>query len=213
MEPPTEVFDRDDLLRGLVEHGVAGAEDFGRFVSNVTYLRPSNFDERAAMPVLIDALPRVHDPVLASTIASHLRRAWARPAAYEALLSAFKRFGVGSSSTGWAIGDSLASAATTKDAPELLRIVTNERFGTNRQMIVFSLHRFKSVVDVAAVLKTLTEDSEVSLHAMSAYRRTVGNEVARVHFEELRSKFPASPIARQAEQQITKIDKRGKSQG
>ena len=208
MDSPTGAISRDDLLKNLADHGIAGTEDFGRFVNNVAYFRPSSFDERAAMPLLIDALPRVQDLNLAGTIASHLRRAWARPAAYQALLDAFERFGVGSSNSGWAIADSLASAATTKDAPELLRIVMDERYGTNRQMIVLGLYRFKSVTEVATALKALTEDTDVSLHAISAYRRTVGDDLARAHFERLEGKVPGSRVARNASAAIKKIDKK-----
>lgn len=211
MNSEIDAVGRDQLLVALTENGVSGVEDFGRFISNVQFFRPSSFDERAAMPLLIDALPKVHDPALAHTIASHLRRSWARPAAYAVLLDAFKRFGGESGSHGWAIGDSLASAATTKDAPELLQLVTDRRYGKDRQMIVHSLYRFKAADGVASILKTLTEDADVSLHAISAYWRSVGDDTARAHFERLESGFPGSEIARQAKVAIKKIDKKRNS--
>ena len=46
---------RDELVRA----GVEGAEDLGRFVNDGRYLRPTRFDERAAMPVLLELLPRL----------------------------------------------------------------------------------------------------------------------------------------------------------
>jgi hypothetical protein len=54
--------------------GVNGVEDLGRFVNDVTYLRPSMFDERAAMPVLLELLPTLTDPTLVRAVAAHLRR-------------------------------------------------------------------------------------------------------------------------------------------
>ena len=46
----------------LRAHGVAGADDLGRFVSNVEVFRPSALDERAAMPVLVSLLPTCPTP-------------------------------------------------------------------------------------------------------------------------------------------------------
>jgi hypothetical protein len=58
----------------LAAAGVIGVEDLGRFVNDVTYLRPSMFDERAAMPVLLELLPALTDPTLVRAVAAHLRR-------------------------------------------------------------------------------------------------------------------------------------------
>ena len=44
--------ERAALKRALTETGVKGADDLGRFVSNTEFFRPSEFDEKAAMPVL-----------------------------------------------------------------------------------------------------------------------------------------------------------------
>jgi hypothetical protein len=74
----------------LVAAGVEGAEDLGRFVSDGRYLQPSKFDEWAAMPVLLELLPRLTDPTLVSAVAAHLRRPWARPAAFGPLVDAFR---------------------------------------------------------------------------------------------------------------------------
>ena len=43
--------------KALALAGVAGTGDFGRFVSNTEFFGPSLFDERAAMPVLLEILP------------------------------------------------------------------------------------------------------------------------------------------------------------
>jgi hypothetical protein len=50
--------DESEALRvRLGEAGVHGVEDLGRFVSKPEVLGASRFNEREAMPVLIDALP------------------------------------------------------------------------------------------------------------------------------------------------------------
>jgi hypothetical protein len=48
----------EELRSALIAEGVAGVSDLGRFVSNTDHFRPSTFDERAAMPVLVAWLPR-----------------------------------------------------------------------------------------------------------------------------------------------------------
>jgi hypothetical protein len=48
----------------LMLAGVAGAEDFGWFVNDARYWQLSAFDERAAMPVLLELLPTLTDPRL-----------------------------------------------------------------------------------------------------------------------------------------------------
>ena len=50
--------------------GVAGVEDLGRFVNNTEHFAPSQFDERAAMPVLLDILPTATDAKLVEAIAA-----------------------------------------------------------------------------------------------------------------------------------------------
>jgi hypothetical protein len=68
------MVDEWQLTRDLLAAaGVNGAEDLGRFVNDVTYLQPSIFDERDAMPVLRELLPTLTDPTLVRAGASELR--------------------------------------------------------------------------------------------------------------------------------------------
>jgi hypothetical protein len=65
------------LRASLTAAGVRGSEEVGRFVNNTDYFPASRFDESAAMPVLLQALPGITDPRLVSAVAGHLRRPWA----------------------------------------------------------------------------------------------------------------------------------------
>lgn len=78
------------VLTELRTAQIRGADEFGRFVSNTQYFAPSSFDERAAMPVLLSLLPSLQDGRNVAAVAGHLRRAWARPAAYEPVRDAFR---------------------------------------------------------------------------------------------------------------------------
>ena len=67
--------DECDRLRAvLASEGIAGAEDLGRFVSNVEHFRPSAFDERAAMPILLREVPGLTDRKFLAAVAGHLAR-------------------------------------------------------------------------------------------------------------------------------------------
>jgi hypothetical protein len=196
------------MVRGsLAARGVAGVEDFGRFVSNVEFFGPSGFDERAAMPVLLELLPRVSDPQLVATIASHLRRPWARPAAFTALYDAFRRWAPRNESTGWAVGDAMASAARIQELPALLSVVGDPGFGPARQMVVFALARFKRSPDVPPALIALLHDPDVALHAMSALRRSVGARQALPYLHDVKTAHPDDELGQFAGREIRKAEK------
>lgn len=55
---------------------------WGYFVNNAAF-RPSTFDERVAMPVLLRELPSLSDPrIVVVVVVEHLHRPWARPDAF-----------------------------------------------------------------------------------------------------------------------------------
>lgn len=163
------------LRATLRTRGIEGADDLGRFVSNTEYFAPSTFDERSAMPVLLEVLPQLSDPHLVAAVASHLRRPWARPEAFEPLHTAFLRWAPIDQLTGWSVGDALASAATVNQVGPLLDICSNRSFGSARQMVVDSLRRYKKVPAVTTTAAPLVDDPDVGLHAMSALRSVMGN--------------------------------------
>lgn len=72
-DAPVTDDQRAALKAALAEAGVKGADDLGRFMSNTEFFRPSEFDEKAAMPVLLDALPTLSDPAVVTAVAGHLR--------------------------------------------------------------------------------------------------------------------------------------------
>ena len=175
----TTTADEWDQVRiALDADDVSGADDFGRFVNDTTHLRPSSFDERAAAPTLLRLLPSLTDGRVVVAVAGHLRRPWARPAAFVPLLAAFRNWAVRDWSVGWSVGDALVNAADESRVDELLTIANETDLGKARQMVVHSLWRFKRDRRVATTLEHLVTDADVALHAASALRRAVGNETA-----------------------------------
>ena len=195
------------LVDALTEAGVGGVEDFGRFVKNTAYFAPSAFDERAAMPVLLRVLPSLTDPKVVGAVAGHLRRPWTRPVAFAALLDGYRRWGTEDEmGAGWHLADALVNAATAEHLSELLELAADARFGRSRQMLVHALWRFSTDSRVPPVLASLCADPTVALHAMSAYRRTVGNEAALPVLRDLLAHSDAL-VRKQATAQVKKAEK------
>lgn len=200
--------DEWETLRADLERArVAGVAELGRFVSNVEFFGASEFDEKAAMPVLLDALPRLSDARLVTAVAGHLRRPWARPHAFDALLDAFRRWAPVDSTTGWHLGDALGSAATERRVDDLLEVCQDTEFGTARQMPVAALGRFKRVPSVGPALLELIHDSDVGPHAMSALRRVLGAAGALPYIEQVEQANRGRPLGEQAERELKKLRK------
>jgi hypothetical protein len=199
--------DWERLRLALDEAGVSGSEDLGYFVSNTEHFRASALDERAAMPVLLRMLPSLSDRRAVRAVAGHLRRPWARPTAFDALASSFPEWALHDANVGWALGDALATSARVEHLTTLLQLATDRRYGAARQMIVMSLWRFKGDERVAATLVRLIHDPEVTLHAMSALRRTVGNGEALEHLRLVRDDHEDPKVRAQAAKQVRQAEK------
>jgi hypothetical protein len=188
--------------------GVAGVHDFGHFVSNTTYFSASGFDEKAAMPTLLAMLPSLTDPQIVTAVAGHLRRPWARPSAFPILLDAFVRWSEVDPETGWALGDALGTASDKSRVSALLDLSTDARYGTARQMVVYSLRRYKSDDRVAPVLDGLLHDPTVALHAAGALRQVRGDAAALPILRVARDRMSDATVKRSLEREIEKAEKK-----
>ena len=191
--------DWGQLRARLAAAGVDGADDLGRFVSKPEFFGGSRFDELAAMPVLIEALPQLTDPALIGAVAGHLRRPWARPQAFDVLLATFEAVAREHQlGAGWHLGDALGTTATSQHVETLLRICLNKEYGAARQMIVHSLRRFKKAPGVQDALLLLIDDPDVALHAMGSLRSVVGARAALPHLERLERERAGTAVGDQA---------------
>lgn len=200
----------EQLRARLTAAGVDGVEDLGRFVNKPEFFGRSRFDERAAMPVLIEVLPALTDAKLVGAVAMHLRRPWARPAAFPALSTAYEVWAVCTGpvgSVGWFLGDALGTTATAAQAGTLLRIAQDSRYGETRQQVVAALGRFKKVPEVGPALLSLIDDPEVALHAMGALRRVLGAQDALPHLERVQREHAGTHLGWQATQQVNRAKK------
>ena len=132
-----------DFAVELQRAGVTGADDLGRFVRNVEFFGASAFDEKVAIPVLLDALPRLWDAQLVGAMAGHLRRRGARPYVRRPPRCLPHRWATVDSTTAWHLGEALGSAATLRRVGDLIAVCQEPQFGTARQMPLSALARFK----------------------------------------------------------------------
>ncbi|MFC0221054.1 hypothetical protein [Nocardioides zeicaulis] len=196
------------LRARLAEAGVDGVEDLGRFTSKPEFFGGSRFDERGAMPVLIEALPTLSDLTLIGAVAGHLRRPWARPKAFDALLATFEAVAPhDASSAGWHLGDAVGTAAAANHVETLLRICQDKRYGVARQMVVHSLRRFKRAPFVPDTLLALIEDPDVALHAMGSLRSVLGAREALPHLERVERERAGTAVGDQATREAKKARK------
>jgi hypothetical protein len=159
------------------------------------------------MPVLLKAMPQLTDKQAITAVAAHLRRAWARPAAFEVLLEMFRKWATKDQSVGWSIGDALATAATEQHLDQLLDLAQNSDYGIARAMIVDSLWRYRKDARVRPALEKFAEDREVCLHAMSALRRVVGSDKALLFLRRLRDTHTDPWVRERAARQVKRAER------
>jgi hypothetical protein len=191
----------------LRDAGVAGWPEFGRFVNDTRYFEPSAFDERAALPVLLELLPTLTDRAVVGAVAGHLGRPWARPVAFPGVLAAFRDWAARDPLAGWALGSALVTVIDKAHLPVLLELAEDRRYGMARQMVVDALWRLLTDPRVVPMLRRLIEEPGVALHAMGALRRSVGNAAALPDLRRVRDTHPDATVRRQATQQVRRAEK------
>lgn len=188
----------------------AGLPDagFGTFVSSrgAEYVGVPEFDDREAVPILIEWLSRVDDSRVKEAIVRHLSTRHAKPVAARPLIEAFQRTPPDRQGLKWAIGNALDVVADSSVLPELLELAQDRSHGAARQMIVLRLGKAPKRPEIAEALVSLLEDEDVSLHAMSAVRQQLGPEEARAHIGRLEH-HPSEKIRGHARRETKKIDR------
>lgn len=117
-QPEVVLGDRQRIINELIDAGVSGVDEFGRFVNNTKYFDPSQFDEVAAAPVLLRLLPELMDPKVVATVGRHLKRAEVRKieGAFEAIVRAYTAWAHAPGEVGWVLGDTLSTVANRSRA-------------------------------------------------------------------------------------------------
>ncbi|MCG8568692.1 MAG: HEAT repeat domain-containing protein [Spirochaetes bacterium] len=104
----------------------------------------------------------------------------------------------------WAIGNALGVLASDDILDELIKLATDKKYGTARQMIVFGLGKLKDQ-QVIDVLINLLNDDDVISHAVTALGK-LKTKKAIPHIKPLLN-HPKPLVRREAKKAIMKIEK------
>jgi HEAT repeat protein len=197
---PEERADEEELRAALRAAGIAD-DDFGFFARDIPeagILAP-RFDFEAAVPVLVDRLPRARTALVKERIVRSLTgEKAATPIALKPLVEEFRR--ADEHGLKWAIGNALATLADDSIADELVDLAKDRRHGRAREMLMDALARTKDERALGALVE-LVDDDDVSGHAISALRR-LGPKTSLPYLERARPSLEdqaregATPMAR-----------------
>jgi hypothetical protein len=137
-------------------------------VRSLVELREGGSNYGAAVPVLLQWLPRISDRHAKEDIVRTLSVPWAKPEAAPLLIREFK---AANDPTGdglrWAIANGLAVVADDAVFEDLLHLVQDKQYGKAREMLVVALGNMKDPRAVT-VLMNLLDDEQVVGHAVMA---------------------------------------------
>jgi hypothetical protein len=100
----------------------------------------------------------------------------------------------------------LAAAADKRHLNMLIDLVQRREYGKARAMVVSSLWRYRKEGGVDRTLIRLIEDPEVSLEAMTALRRTVGNQAALPYLRRIRDSHGDERVRQHAIRQLKRAE-------
>lgn len=159
------------LARRAEAQVVADLVAAGFDVGSISELRESGHRYRAAVPVLMDWLPRLTNANVREEVVRALSVPWAGREASRLLIDEFQRVDQSENpSWRWAAGNALNILADDSDFEDLVGLAVDQRYGRSRQMIVLGLGKSERP-EVGDVLVGLLGDPEVNGHAAHALRR------------------------------------------
>jgi hypothetical protein len=167
-------------------------------------LRPGRYPAEL-VPILVRWMGLAEYDALKEDIVRTLAVPWARAAA-RALIAEFEVAALDTrSELGWAIGNSLEVLAHDAIGEDLIRLATDRRYGTARQMVVRGLRKLKKHPRVVDVLIELLADEDVYGHAMVTLGK-LRAKAARPHIERL-LQHEDRYFRADAKQALARIDK------
>jgi len=183
---------------------VAELRRAGYDVESLDALRRSGEKYEAAIPVLLNWLPRLSSLDAKESIVRTLSVPWAKPSAGAVLLSEFDNAPEEAESLRWAIGNALEVVAVPSLQDKLIEIVTNKANGKAREMFVLALAKIRQPTSVETLIKLL-DDEQMAGHAVMALRRLKAPEA--LNYLEPFTRHPQSWVRNEARKAIANIMK------
>lgn len=201
----------DDLFRYMDRFRIASEPirreliDLGFEIESLEDLHQQNKPYVAAIPVLVQWLPRVENEAVKEVIVRALSIPASRGVANETLLREFVRILDSESSLKWAIGNAISVIGQKSDCATICDIVKRPEHGIARQMLVVAIGKLCSE-DSEDVLLSLLNDAEVAGHVAIALGR-VGTSTSLGPLAQL-TRHPVEWIRNEAKRTIQRINKR-----
>lgn len=209
-QPLRVLDDRQRIVNELIDAGVTGVDDFGRFVNNSKYFEPSRFDNVAAGPVLLRLLPGLTDPKVVATVGRHLNAPWVRKIddAFDTVLAAYRKWARTPGEVGWVLGDTLSTLADRSKADTIVELASDSSTGSSRACLVESLWRFKATVRLEPLLVGLVRDPDVAFMAVTSLQRTLGPERSLEVLRDVLATTADEVVTRAASRAVRRIEKK-----
>jgi hypothetical protein len=128
---------------------------------------PHRREYQAALPILLEWLPKVSNYRVKEWIVRALSVPWAKSAIAPVLVSEFRSAGEAPAHYKWAVGNALEVAAHPSVRDDLIELVQAREHGTARQMLVIALGTLGGT-EVVDVLLTLLDDQDILGHVVIA---------------------------------------------
>jgi HEAT repeat protein len=172
-------------------------------VSSVADLYNRRMNYEAAIPILLEWLPKIEDPAVKESVVRALTVKWARPTAAPLLVDEFRQVDE-PSGTGlrWAIGNALAEVADDSVFEDVVKLAEDRRWGKAREMVVVALGNMRDPRAVG-VLRHLLSDDVVAGHAVIALGNARADE-ARTDIEPF-LRHPKAWVRNEAKKALAKL--------
>ena len=193
--PEDFIFEMHPIVKELIQIGFNS--------DDIMELKKYNY--KAAIPILLKWLPRVKNRELRHFIIRSLAVSWAKPIAAKPLIEEFKKEDpLDKKNRLWEIGNSLEVVVDDSVYDDIVKLVTDKRYGDGREMLAMAMGKMKNPKAVD-VLIGLLDDNDVAGHAIIGLGR-LKNEKALPHLNKFIN-HPKTWWRNEAKKAIAKIEK------
>ncbi len=176
----------------------------GFSVRSLGELRQSGAAYDAAIPILVEWLPRVTNLQVKEDLVRTLSVPWAASVAVPALLAELERADIQQSDgLRWAIANGIAVTAGDAEFDQLAVLATDRKYGKAREMLALALGNCHDPRAVDVLLRLLADEQVVG-HAVMALAK-LRPKVARLPIQEL-LKHPTGWVRAEAAKALAAID-------
>lgn len=179
-------------------------------VCSIYDLVNTSADYDAALPVLVEWLPKTRDDRIKEGIVRALTLKTAGENVALALVSEFENYEADTPSkeaTKWAIGNAICEVAVPSVLRKLIELASDKRHGSARQMLAIAIGKTGNSApnEALEILVGLLEDPDVQGHAVTGLG-FLGDERSRLVLEQFRGHEKAW-IRNEAKRALSRLDR------